>query len=153
MHNAPPVVFPVGFFVGETLPSVALPLLSCLALVFWLVQGPVEPALLALAGLVWGLAALLALWWHRREWTGPGRLAWNGQAWHWADLHGHEQAVTVHGQIDTGHHLLLRLHFDPLPRRLLPVRLARWAWVQESSMPSHWHGFRCAVYSRPSDVA
>jgi hypothetical protein len=153
MHNAPPVVFPVGFFVGDAWPSVALAMLSWGALVFWLVQVPAEPALLAIAGLSWGLAALLALWWHRREWRGAGQLVWNGQAWHWTDLHGHEHAVAVRSQIDAGHRILLSLHAPSTAHGFSRVRLARWAWARESSMPSHWHGFRCAVYSRPLDVA
>jgi hypothetical protein len=26
------------------------------------------------------------------------------------------------------------------------------AWVSEQTMPSKWHGFRCAVYSRPKAI-
>ena len=153
MHNAPPVVFPVGFLLLAGMPAALLALCAFLALVIWQVQAPTDPALLALAGLTWLLTAVLAVWWHRREWTGQGRLCWTGQQWLWTDPQGREQTVSVHSPFDGGTCLLLRLRFSHQEIGASRAGRTRWAWMTERSMPSQWHGFRCAVYSRPVDVA
>lgn len=153
MHNAPPVVFPVGFFVGVSLSAMALALLSTLVLVIWWSQAAAAPVVQMLAWVVWGLTALLTLWLYRHEWLGRGQLRWTGQEWLWTDVHGHERPVSVHGQIDAAQGMLLRLQFKPADQSLGLASLARWAWLRKHDMPSHWHGFRCAVYSRPMDAA
>ena len=154
MRNAPPVVFPVGFFVGVPLSVMALALLSALVLTIWLSQAGADPVVQMFACSVWGLTVMLTLWWRRHEWLDRGQLCWTGQEWLWTDAHGHEQQLSVHVQIDAVRGMLLRLQFKPADQRRFGVTtLARWAWLRKRDMPSHWHGFRCAVYSRPVDAA
>lgn len=153
MHNAPPVVYPVGFFVGQSMPALVLALLCGHVLVFWQMQTVADPLSVTLSGLVWLLAAVLTVWWRRREWMGTGSLGWTGQEWLWADHQGTRQPLSVQCLLDAGSSMLVRVHVSQAGHRFLGSGFTSWAWVRESSMPSQWHGFRCAVYSRPVIVA
>jgi hypothetical protein len=61
------------------------------------------------------------------------------------------QAIAVTVGLDTGQALLLWVQpLDELGRA--QGRRAS-AWLEAGAMPSKWHGFRCAVYSRPKTDA
>ena len=61
--------------------------------------------------------------------------------------HEQAQAVAISVGVDTGQGLLLWL--QPLNEEGHAQGRLLCAWLQARAMPSKWHGFRCAVYSRP----
>lgn len=147
MHNAPPVAFPVGRFVWGRIAWLLMSLLSAMGLVAWAMQAQYSSTQLGMAWLFWatcaGGAAVLA----PRQMIQSGRLFWNGQAWFWQQPAGEDISLQVSVGLDVGSGLLLFV------RRMEGSNLGRktWAcaWLVETSMPPKWHGFRCAVYSRP----
>ena len=150
MHTAPPVVYPVGRFVWGRLLFVAVCVFSAVGLFSWQLQTLATGTNLWAAWLFWVVCALsVALWAPRQTLTG-GRLGWSGEAWFWqahADSAEQSQAVAVSVGLDTGQGLLLWL--QPLNEEGGAHGRLLCAWLQASAMPSKWHGFRCAVYSRP----
>jgi hypothetical protein len=149
MHNAPPVVYPVGRFALGRVVLVAVCGLSAVGMLSWqsltLAAGPK----LWCAWCLWGFCALSAAHWALRQALTGGRLGWSGEAWFWqagSDSAEQAQAVTVSVGLDTGQGLLLWVQtVDELGR---VQGLLCSAWLQAGAMPSKWHGFRCAVYSR-----
>jgi DNA-binding transcriptional LysR family regulator len=66
-------------------------------------------------------------------------------------LSAQAQAVRLTVGLDTGSGLLMWLQsVDDQGRVMGPLSSA---WLQADAMPSKWHGFRCAVYSRPKTNA
>jgi hypothetical protein len=155
MVNAPPVVYPVGRFAEGRLLFVAVCVLSAVGLLSWQMQTLVTGFKLWAAWGLWVACAGSAALWAPRQTFSGGRLGWSGEAWFWqahADLAEQTQAVAVSVGLDTGQGLLLWV--QPLDEQggRAQGRL-RSAWLQAGAMPSKWHGFRCAVYSRPKTVA
>lgn len=150
MHNAPPVVYPVGRFVWGRLLFVAVCMFSAVGLFSWQWQTLATGPKLWTAWLLWVVCALSAALWAPRQTLTAGRLGWSGEAWFWqahADSAEQSQAVAVSVGLDTGQGLLLWL--QPLNEEGDAHGRLLCAWLQASAMPSKWHGFRCAVYSRP----
>jgi hypothetical protein len=150
MHNAPPVVFPVGRFVWGRLLFVAVGVLSVLGLLSWQLQTLATGPKLWVAWMLWGVCIGFAALWAPRQTLTCGRLGWSGEAWYWqAETESAEQAqaVNVSVGVDTGQGLLLWL--QPLNEEGHAQGRLLCAWLQARAMPSKWHGFRCAVYSRP----
>jgi hypothetical protein len=150
MYNAPPVAFPVGRFVWGRLVLV-LPLgLSAAGLISWQIQSQVTPLQVTLAWGVWLFCGVAAAFWVPRQGISGGSLFWTGEAWVWQAEHalsGQSQAVHLTVAWDTGSGLLLWVkRVDDQGRVKGPLASA---WLQADAMPSKWHGFRCAVYSRP----
>jgi hypothetical protein len=140
MHNAPPVVYPLGRsrFQGRALLLLWLVGLGVTAL--WWVTGA-RPgwrlALGAVAVLVSGAAALRA-WKH----CPVGQLHWDGQVWRW-ESQGYQAGTLVRHlsvALDFQHVLLLRLENHD--------GATLWLWAQRASMPERWLELRRAVYSR-----
>ncbi len=147
MHNAPPVVFPVGRFVWGR----------------WIMGGL---ALTGMAGLLaashfqgarFSMGALFAvavLWlvlcaaaWRvaRMEHWKTGALAWTGEVWLWRDPLHVAWEIKLKVVWDSGAAMGLMLTPQGSQRTLL----RRFVWVSQSDLPVMWHGFRCAVYSPP----
>ena len=154
MHNAPPVVYPVGRFVWGCILFVAVGVLSAVGLLSWQLQTLATGPKLWAAWLFWAICAGFAALWAPRQTLRGGRLAWSGEAWF---LHADDepaeqaQAVAVSVGVDTGQGLLLWL--QPLNGEGHAHGRLLCAWLQARAMPSKWHGFRCAVYSRPKTPA
>ena len=150
MHNAPPVAFPVGRFVWGRLAAVVIALLSAMGLLVWQVQAQTSSAEVLAAWTFWWLCVGGATVWAPRQTLTGGRLFWNGQAWFWQPMEGEHQGLDVSVGWDAGDTLLLFVRFQDAQgtgRGALAC-----AWVNAAAMPSKWHGFRCAVYSRPKTV-
>ena len=100
--------------------------------------------------LVCVLTALCSAWCLPVEWLHEGTLVWDGGAWHCQAGAALDGPVNLNLVLDGGRFMLVSL--QPLGaqgRRWL----ARHACLRCSDMPSRWHGFRCAVYSRRTDRA
>jgi hypothetical protein len=154
VHNAPPVVYPVGRFAVGRVALVAVCGLSAVGMLSWqsltLAAGPS----LWGAWCLWGVCALSAAHWGPRQALKGGRLGWSGEAWFWqanADSAEQAQPVAVSLGLDTGQGLLLWVRTVDEQGRA--QGLLQSAWLQAGAMPSKWHGFRCAVYSRPKMAA
>ncbi|MFM7001534.1 MAG: hypothetical protein ACKOXU_10810 [Limnohabitans sp.] len=149
MHNAPPVVFPVGRFIwGPRLALAMAALVSC-ALLCWLVWTPSSASLCVWAVCIWLVALSGTAWWLPREFLQEGELAWDGEAWHGSSPVAAEDPVHLSLTLDGGHFMLVSLRSMAQPG---PGAEVRHAWVRRADMPSRWHGFRCAVYSRRTAV-
>lgn len=154
MLNAPPVVYPVGRFVWGRLVFVAVGGLSAAGLLSWQLQTLATGPKLWAAWLMWAVCVGIAALWAPRQTLSGGRLGWSGEAWFWqadVDPVDQAQAVAVSVGLDTGQGLLLWL--QPLNEEGHAQGRLLCAWLQARAMPSKWHGFRCAVYSRPKTAA
>jgi len=154
MNNAPPVVYPVGRFAAGRILLVAVCGLSAVGMVSWQIQTRVTGPTLWAGWLMWATCALSAALWAPRQALTQGRLGWSGDVWFWqadADTFDQAQAVAISVGLDTGQGLLLWV--QPLDEQGRAKGRRASAWVQAGAMPSKWHGFRCAVYSRPKTVA
>ncbi len=154
MHNAPPVVYPVGRFVWGRWLFAAFCVLSAAGLIAWhklsLATGPKLWA----AGFVWAVCVLSAALWAPRQTLTGGRLGWSGESWFWqanADAGDHVQSVSVSVGLDSEAGILLWV--QPLDEQGQAQGRLLCAWLQAGAMPPKWHGFRCAVYSRPMAAA
>jgi hypothetical protein len=154
MHNAPPVVYPVGRFAWGRILLVLICGLSALGIFSWqsltLAAGPQ----LWGAWLLWGSCGLCGALWVPKQSLCDGHLFWNGEAWFWQhDTTSAEpsQAVRISVGLDTGQGLLLWV--QPLGELGIAQGRMVSAWLEAGAMPSKWHGFRCAVYSRPKTAA
>jgi hypothetical protein len=143
MHNAPPVVFPVGRFVWS--PWVVALLMACSAwgLLWGLAHADI--ALQKWAWLGWGALVLLAIWVSTRDHWAHGFLVWTGDTWWWRDAQGRETETPLQVVVDMG--FALGLALKPVGVRGCPR--SRFVWLQRRHSPQLWHGFRCAVYARP----
>lgn len=140
LHNAPPVVYPLGRsrFLGVLL--VGLWLLGLVAVLLWHFQGAAQLgwrlALMGLCVLGAGVAAGIA--WQRAP---VGRLVWDGQIWRW-ESPGY-QAGTIEYELSVLGDF----------QRLLVLRLENanhaglCLWVERRAMPERWLDLRRAVYS------
>jgi hypothetical protein len=150
MQNAPPVVYPVGRFAWGRAVWLSMALLCALGLLLWQLQAQVSSAQVIMAWVFgvfcWGTAAL----WMPRQTLTRGVFFWSGQAWFWQNHSGQEHGVELFVGLDMEDALLLfvRLKEQQCEGHGLWVC----AWLDQAAMPSKWHGFRCAVYSRPKMV-
>ena len=154
MYNAPPVVYPVGRFVAGLFLQMAVCGLSAVGMVNWQMQTGVTGPTLWAGWLMWTTCVLSAAFWAPRQALTHGRLGWSGDVWFWqadADAFKQAQVVAVSVGLDTGQGLLLWV--QPLDERGRAQGRRASAWLKAGAMPSKWHGFRCAVYSRPKTVA
>ncbi len=144
MHNAPPVIYPVGRSRFQAWLQCAVWLLGVATVVGWC--GQVEAlgwrqgvAVLAVVGI--GLLALYSGWK-----TPVAALRWDGQQWFWVCA-GATHTVHVSAHLDLQHHLLLRLCPDG--------GRPHWCWAERASQPGLWRSLRRAVYSpaRPLDAS
>ena len=149
MHNAPPVVFPVGRFVWGPRLALCLASAALAVLLGWLMwtQAPASQAVWTVAA--WAVAALCTAWWLPREFLQAGELAWDGEVWHGPLPPGGDGPVHVTLTLDGGHFMLVSLRSIGYPAW---PNWTRHALVRSADMPSRWHGFRCAVYSRRTAV-
>lgn len=152
MHNAPPVAFPVGRFVWGRVVWVAVTLLSVAGMAVWSLQAQTSSAALWAAGLFWLICVGGATLWLPRQMLTTGDFFWDGQAWSWRPAKGADASLVFSVGLDTGDGLMLLVRLRD--NQNFGTRGWACAWFFESEMPSKWHGFRCAVYSRPkADVA
>ena len=148
MRNAPPVVYPVGRFAWGRGVTGALAVLAGLA---WLgvlcASGASALQLSGQMALSLSVGAV-GLWLWPRETRQQGVLAWDGQTWHAQAGECPDGPVQLELTLDAGRFMLVRWR---------PVGQSGWAGgfrhacLSEADMPSRWHGFRCAVYSRRTD--
>jgi hypothetical protein len=157
MHNAPPVVYPVGRFVWGLYVMACLSTLGALGLVFWQRLSALPWAVAGWAWVAWGMCVVLAFAWRSGQTLSSGHLFWTGEAWL---LHGGQNdepetslqwsvapfVVSVSVLLDLGSVMLLTV--QPLDESGQRAGRLRHAWVHRAATPSKWHGFRCAVYSR-----
>jgi hypothetical protein len=147
MHNAPPVVFPVGRFVWGRWILVLLALIGAFGLYFVQSLGGTAslPWAWAWASALWAVLVMVSLFIYLKEWLTEGSLAWSGEAWCWRDARGHETGIQLVVLADVGSALWVAVRM--LNNAGWPTQ--RFAWMVGREMPQAWHGFRCAVYSRP----
>lgn len=154
MNNAPPVAFPVGRFFGGRVGLCAVACVGAVGLAVWQSSAQVSSIMVLWAWLFWALCvgvAALAMPWHSLQ---LGHLFWSGEGWFWQTPQGADyaqesqdaQEAQVSVGLDWGSGLLLwvRLHSG---KGAADGPLCC-AFVQAAAMPSKWHAFRCAVYSR-----
>lgn len=154
MHNAPPVVYPVGRFVWGRWLLMGLCILSAVGIVYWQMKSLANGPQVWVAWFFWCTCTLSAALWAPNQTLTGGHLGWNGESWFWrpnGDAIGQSQSVAVSLGLDTGQGLLLWL--QPLDEQDRPCGRLFSAWIEEGAMPSKWHGIRCAVYSRPKTTS
>ena len=153
MYNAPPVVFPVGRFLWGRVAwlGTVLVLVSAGGLWAWshLAQISTEQSIAAWS--LWCICGVGAAVGGSRQTLSDGRLFWNGQTWSWLPQSGQERSLQLTVGLDLGDGLLLFLRLDKGSGQGFGHRVC--VWVSKAAMPSNWHGFRCAVYSRPKASA
>jgi hypothetical protein len=142
MHNAPPVVFPVGRFVWGRRVVWVLALCGASGLGFWQTHADVFGFKWAWAA--WGLSVAAALFATTKDILTAGSLVWTGEVWLWRDAKGGEVETQLRVLLDVGSALVLVLLPVDAPWHLSH----RFAWVHGCDAPQMWHGMRCAVYSR-----
>jgi hypothetical protein len=151
MRSAPGIVYPLGRFSWSWV--CGLPL--------WCLAAVVNAVLYAQSALAASHAAfsaavlLILLITSLREFRGSllsAQLQWNGEQWH---VEHEFQGIAVLPLtsvvvvLDLQQALLLRLDGADAD---VSGRLQQWVWLYKGFAPEHWHGLRCAVYSRqPSD--
>ncbi|PIT72653.1 hypothetical protein [Limnohabitans sp. G3-2] len=153
MHNAPPVAYPVGRFVWGPVLLGGVLFLSAAGLMAWQWQSQASHAMVWGAWIFWAASAAATACAGPRQILSGGDLLWLGETWLWrsavaADaLSEEEQELNVAVGLDWGTGMLLLLQEEPTAQQ----GRGPWfcAWVSQQTMPSQWHGFRCAVYSRP----
>ena len=149
MHNAPPVVYPVGRFVWAACLVTGFALAGALGLVYWQTMTLHGWPQICIAWLVWcGSVVGAALRWHQ-EWSPQGLLVWSGEGWFLRDEAGAENPVFVRVLLDVQRFMVLA--YAGRESGGLREWRTQYAVLHQASMPSFWHGFRCAVYSRPKD--
>lgn len=147
MHNAPPVDYPVGRFSWGPRVSFLLAALAALGLITWGVLSVQSVTLVAVAMVFWLASVMAAKWFVNREFLHDGHFVWDGEAWYRRDAQQQDCPVQVQVLVDAGRAMLLACH---APIASVGEGHGRqFAWLQQSNMPLSWHGFRCAVYSRP----
>ncbi len=145
MHNAPPVVYPVGRFVWARRMLLLLALSDALALGLW--QLSAGASWLKWAWLVWAVCLCAALYTRLRDVASGGLLVWTGEDWLLRDVNGGEIQAQLSVVLDSGSALGLVFRTVGGPWHQGQC----FAWLEERDMPQMWHGFRCAVYSRSTD--
>ena len=153
MHNAPPVAYPVGRFVWGRAMLTAVLGLSAAGLIAWQLESQSPRATVWCAWIFWAVCAVVAALLGPRQVMSEGHLLWNGETWVWRRGLGtdalvlEDQVLNLTVGMDFGANMGLLVQADPQAHQ--GRRPCFCAWVSERSMPSKWHGFRCAVYSRP----
>lgn len=152
MYNAPPVAFPVGRFVWGRALWLAASVLGASGLVVWHSTSAASGPGVLLAWLFWGVCLAVTALWAPRQNLRQGRLFWSGEDWFWLPDpsvdQGEMKSVSLSVGVDLGFGLLLWVSL--LDEESRKPGVLRYAWLEKQAMPSKWHGFRCAVYSRPS---
>ena len=143
MNNAPPVVFPVGRFILGPMVLLFLALSSAVGLFFWQRQAEAGPTLWVWTG--WCCCSLAAVFAWTQERLTKGSLVWSGDAWWWRDSAGRDFEIQIHLLADVDAAVWVSFQTIPASAGLK----TRFAWMDSREMPALWHGFRCAVYSRP----
>jgi hypothetical protein len=89
---------------------------------------------------------------HPHQYWQPTHLRWDGSAWCLCrSSDGDDRPCDVNVRIDAGHWLLLRLQAAPSSVERGAPRWTSWLSLAQSSLPTEWHGLRCALFSmRPS---
>ena len=147
MHNAPPVMYPVGRFVWGICGVGALALTGAVGLLCWQVMSGAVGLMAWIAWALWAVSSTLALWLESRESSAPGHLVWRGDGWCWQDQHLQEHPVQLSLLRDGGRTLWVSYR---MAQGLEKTNAwPQFAIVAQTDMPLAWHGFRCAVYSRP----
>jgi hypothetical protein len=151
-HNAPPVVYPVGRFVWGRVAFVFVTVCSALGLVVWQTESEASRVWFV-AWILWVACSLGTAVLGPRQTLTHGELVWTGEAWFWLcrgeDQRFQEQKVLLEKGFDTGSGLLLWVKL--VDAQGVGQSCLRGAWFCEAQLPSKWHGFRCAVYSRTGD--
>lgn len=139
LHNAPPVVYPLGRsrFLGWLL--LALWLAGLLVLLLWCYVTRQLDWRMALAGAAVLGAGVVA----RTGWSNAptGQLTWDGEVWRWESssyqtgIAEYELSVIA----DFQYMLLLRLENQ--------ARARLWFWAEQKFLPERWLDLRRAVYS------
>lgn len=151
MHNAPPVAFPVGRFVWGRAAGLLMALLSVCGLLFWQVQAQTSSAQIVMAWAFWAVCVGGAAFWTPRQTLASGALFWSGESWFWQTPDGDDHGLELSVALDFGHALLLFVRWHDGQGQARGPWVC--AWLSQTAMPSKWHGFRCAVYSRPETLA
>ncbi|MDO8441921.1 MAG: hypothetical protein Q7S97_12105 [Polaromonas sp.] len=144
MHNAPPVVYPLGrsHFQGLVLLGLWLAGLAVLAL-WWHAAPGFDWRLGAALAATLASGALAGLGWKNSP---IGQLRWDGQVWRW-ESQGYQAGTLVR-------ELSVALDFQ----RILLLRLENhdhatlWLWAGRTALPERWLDLRRAVYSRPKTL-
>jgi hypothetical protein len=156
MHNAPPVAYPVGRFVWGRVLFGGVLLLSAGGLSAWQLQSQVSSAMVWFAWIFWLTCAVATAYGGPKEVLSNGHLFWSGEVWLWqsgldADAFTKDdQDLNLTVGLDLGASMLILIQSGHETRQRRGPRF--FAWVSEQAMPSKWHGFRCAVYSRPKGL-
>ena len=153
MHNAPPVAYPVGRFVLGRVLLAGVLFLSAAGLMAWQLQSQAPTTMVWGAWIFWASCAAATAHAGPQQILSEGELLWSGETWLWRSGLGteawstEEQGFNLSVGVDGGTRMLLLLQASPKAQQ----GRGQWfcAWVSEQTMPSQWHGFRCAVYSRP----
>jgi hypothetical protein len=156
MDNAPPVDYPVGRFIWGSVLFVGVLLTSAAGLATWQLQSQASSAMVWGAWGFWLICALLTAYGGPKQVLSEGHLFWSGEAWLWraGPIAGvfkeEDQRLNLTVALDFGAGMLILLqacHETSQGRGPLFC-----AWVNNQTIPSKWHGFRCAVYSRPKAI-
>jgi RsiW-degrading membrane proteinase PrsW (M82 family) len=125
-------------------------LLSALGLLLWHMQAQTSVVQLIMAWAFGALCLAGAALWAPRQTLASGAVLWNGQAWFWQSHSGEDHPLELSVGLDLGGALLLFVRLQNAQGQ--DHGPWRCAWLSQAVMPSKWHGFRCAVYSRPKTV-
>ncbi|MFM1948489.1 MAG: hypothetical protein RL706_510 [Pseudomonadota bacterium] len=147
--NAPSVDFPVGrFFMGVCLVFVLSGVTAC-AFAFSHVSGDLTGWRVNLLMFSWGIASCISFW-AVRHGQQKCWLSWNGHVWQVLPLAAHDIALASWRDCAMTVHVDLQRHM--LVSAFNHTGFRKWFWVSQQSFPDRWHGFRCAVYSRPEST-
>jgi toxin CptA len=139
IHNAPPVVYPLGrsHFLRRLL--LGLWLAGLLLTMLWLYVGQrLDWRVASAFAAVLGAGAAVRAGWNNMP---TGQLVWDGKAWRWESasyqtgIAEHELSIIA----DFQSRLLLRLEN--------PASASLWLWMERSAFPERWLDLRRAVYS------
>ena len=156
MHNAPPAAYPVGRFVWGFVLFVCILAVSAAGLFNWQIQSQPSGAVMWSAWVFWAACAAATAYGGPKQTLSEGHLLWSGEAWLWrsglgeADFPDEEQVLNLTVGLDLGSSMLLLLRTTHATHLVGGPLYG--AWVSAQVMPSKWHGFRCAVYSRPKAI-
>jgi hypothetical protein len=145
MQNAPPVVYPVGRFVWGRWFLVLLSVVGVLGLYFVQSLSVSASSAWTWVWALWAVLVMVSMIICLKERLPEGSLAWSGEAWCWRDARGHEAGIQLVVLADFGSALWVAVRM--LNNAEWPTQ--RFAWMERREMPQAWHGFQCAVYSRP----
>ncbi len=145
MHNAPPVVYPVGRFVWGRWFLGSLALMGAFGLYFVQSLRVTDSLPWTWMWALWAVLVMVSVIICFKERLSEGSLAWSGESWCWRDTGGHEAGIQLVVLADFGSALWVAVRM--LNNAGWPTQ--RFAWMESREMPQAWHGFRCAVYSRP----